>query len=367
MKTDPESPPPQRLVSLDALRGFDMCWILGLSLVMETLLKRFLPGTSFTGVVATQFEHVDWAGFHFEDLIFPLFLFISGVSMAISMPRRVERDGRASAAWHLIVRALVIFVLGVLFSGGLKDGIEQVRWLGVLQRIGIASAAAGLLCLTLDLTGLMLALLVLLLGYWALFIALPVPGVGTGGFEEGKNLANYVDQIWLPGRKYDGNHDPEGLLSTLPAIATALIGILAGYWLQLQETKPLRKIAVLVVGGLVMLTLGWLWHPIFPVVKKLWTSSFVLVAGGWSCVLLAVFYWIVDVRGWKRWATPFIWVGANPIALYIASGLGFFRIISERIAGHPGADWKWIAPVITFALVLLTARWLYQRKIFIKV
>lgn len=343
-----------------------MCWILGLSSVVVVLLKQFVPDSTLTRLVVTQFEHVAWSGFHFEDLIFPLFLFISGVSMSISMPRRVEKQGRGGAAGHLIVRALVIFALGVLFSGGLKDGLDEVRWLGVLQRIGIASALAGLLCLGFDLTGLLLTLIVLLMGYWVLFIALPMPGGGVGGFEEGRNIANLVDKLWLPGRKYDGDHDPEGLLSTLPAVATALIGILAGYWLQ-RDLKPLKKIGVLVGTGGTMLVIGWLWHPAFPVVKKLWTSSFVLVAGGWSAILLGVFYWVVDVQGWRRWATPFVWVGANPISLYIASGLGAFRTIAERLVGHPTGDWKWLAPVTAFTLMLATARWLYKKGIFLKV
>lgn len=366
MKSSSDPLPSPRLVSLDALRGFDMCWILGLSAVVAGLLKQCLPGAAVTRVVTDQFLHVAWAGFHFEDLIFPLFLFISGVSMAIAVPRRVERDGRLSAASHLVVRGLIIFALGVLFSGGLKDGLEQVRWLGVLQRIGIATALAGLLCLGFDLAGLLLTLLVLLLGYWVLFLTVSVPGVGLGGFDEGRNIANHVDKLWLPGRKYDGDHDPEGLLSTLPAVATALLGILAGYWMQC-DVKPLRKLGVLVGTGLALLALGWLWHPAFPVVKKLWTSSFVLVAGGWSALLLGLFYWLVDVQGWRTWATPFVWVGANPIVLYLASGLGFFRVIAERVVGQPVGDTRWLIPATAFALMLLTARWLYKRGILVKV
>lgn len=356
----------QRLVSLDALRGFDMCWILGLGTVVQVLLNRLSPGALLTESITTQLEHVDWEGFRFYDLIFPLFLFIAGVSMAIALPRRLDREGHASAMRHLIGRALILVALGVFFSGGLKDGWEKIRWLGVLQRIGIASAAAGMLSLWLGWRGLMVAALSLLGGYCLLLGFVPVPNFGAGDFAEGHNLTNYLDSIWLPGRKYDGDHDPEGILSTLPAIATALLGILAGKWITSSASSS-KKVLGLIGAGVVMIGLGWCWHPFFPIIKKIWSSSFVLVAGGWSALLLGVFYWIVDVRRWQRWTSPFIWVGANPITLYVCSGLGFFRTVSERLVGHPGKEWSWIAACTTFALMLLVARWLWKRGIFIKV
>lgn len=343
-----------------------MCWILGMGGVLQGVLKRFAPENAITAVVNTQLEHAAWEGFRFYDLIFPLFLFIAGVSMAIALPRRLEREGHASAVWHLFARALILVVIGVLFSGGLRDGWEKIRWLGVLQRIGIASAAAGMISLWLGWRGLIGAVVTLLVGYYALLALVPVPRFGAGDFAEGHNLTNYLDSIWLPGRKYDGDHDPEGLLSTLPAIATALLGILAGKWLA-NSTTPSKRVLGLLGAGVVMIALGWAWHPLFPVVKKIWSSSFVLVAGGWSAVLLALFYAVVDVHGWRRWTTPFVWVGANPIMLYVCAGLGFFRTISERLVGHPGKDWSWLGSCVTFALLLLLARWLYKRGIFIKV
>jgi len=355
-----------RLVSLDALRGFDMCCILGLTAAVEAVLGRFLPQSPLTAGLKTQFAHVDWAGLHFEDLIFPLFLFISGAAMAFSVPRRLEREGRATVIRHLIVRALVIFALGVIYSGGLSRGWDQVRWLGVIQRIGIASAVAGLLSIWLDVRGLAIATAVLLVGYWLLLSFVPVPGIGAGDFAEGRNLTNYLDSIWLPGRKYDGDHDPEGILSTLPAIGTALLGLLAGNWLS-RDMEPRRKVGGLLLVGVALLAAGWAWHPLFPVVKKLWSSSFVLVTAGWSAILLAGFYWIVDVRGWRRWCEPFVWVGANPISLYLAAGMGAFRAVNQRIVGPLSAEWAWVGSITVFALMLLTARWLYRRGILLRV
>ena len=358
--------PATRLVSLDALRGFDMCCILGLTALLDSLLKRFLPGSDFTAIVTKQFTHVPWEGLHFEDVIFPLFLFISGVSMTLALPKRIASHGKAGALKHLLVRAVIIFVLGVFASGGLSQGLEKVRWLGVLQRIAIATAAAGMLSLFLGRRGVICATVTLLGGYYLMLEFIPVPGVGAGNFTEGHNLTNYLDSIWLPGRKYDGNHDPEGILSTLPAIASALLGILAGQWLQ-GTASPKRKVLGFFVSGAILVALGWAWHPAFPVVKKLWSSSFVLVAGGWSAILLGVFYWIVEVRGWNRWCKPFVWVGANPITLYLVAGLGVFRTMAERLVGHPGVDEKWLTALIAFSLMLLFARWLFRRGILIRV
>ena len=355
-----------RLLSLDALRGFDMCWILGLSTVLSQMLNRAFPASPIVTDIATQFKHVDWAGFRFYDLIFPLFLFLAGVSLAIALPRRLAREGRGATVRHLLARAVILVVLGIIFSGGVKNGWDQIRWLGVLQRIGIASAAAGLLSLCLRTRGLIAAAATLLIGYFLLLRFVPVPGFGAGNFAEGMNLTNYLDSIWLPGRKYDGNHDPEGLLSTLPAIATALLGLLAGKWITGTAT-PLRKFGGLVTAGLLMLALGWAWHPFFPVIKKLWTSSFVLVAAGWSAILLGLFYGIVDILHWRRGLAPFLWVGANPIALYLCSGFGFFRIISERLATATPPPYDWLPATMTFAVMLATAQWLHRRQIFLKV
>lgn len=361
-----ETPPEtaaQRLVSLDALRGFDMCWILGLASLVKAFWSHFqFPGG---GMIEDQLEHVNWSGFHFYDLIFPLFLFIAGVSLAIALPKRLARDGAPATVSKLIVRAAILFFLGIFYSGGLNHGLDQVRWLGVLQRIALASCIAGLLSLWLSNRVLVFVTLVLLVGYWALLTFIPVPGAGTGNYAEGMNLTNYLDRLYLPGRKYDGDHDPEGMLSTLPAIATALLGILAGRWIK-GSSAPLIKASALILAGLLLLAVGWLWGFQFPVIKKIWSSSFVLVAGGWSAILLGLFYLIVDVWRVKWWTPPFVWVGANPILLYVCSGLGFFSTIASRLVGPLPKESSWVYAAASFAVLLLIAWYLYRKRMFIR-
>ena len=204
---------------------------------------------------------------------------------------------------------------------------------------------------------------------------MPVPGFGPGDHAEGHNLTNHLDKLYLGGRKYDGDHDPEGMLSTLPAIGSCLFGVLAGVWLKVEAPKN-RKVLGLAIAGGVLLTIGWLWAPWFPVIKKLWTSSFVLVAAGWSALLLSTFYWIVEVAGWRRWATPFIWIGLNPITIYFAGNVIDWPKLAARFAG--GEVQKWLNESVHVALgdlviglvgvsfCFLLAWFLHRRRIYLR-
>jgi predicted acyltransferase len=343
-----------------------MCWILGLGGVVQAVLKTAFPGATAAQFVSKQLEHVPWAGFHFYDLIFPLFVFLSGVSLAIALPRRLARDGVAGTCGHLLFRGFVLFLLGVYFSGGLKDGWEKVRWMGVLQRIGLASALAGLLSLRLSTRELVVVTFGILAGYAALLRWVPVPGMDGHSFAEGENLANYIDRTWLPGRKHNGSHDPEGLLSTLPAACSALFGVMAGRWLT-SARSPRQILTGLCAVGATLVVAGWCWHPFFPIIKKIWSSSFVLVAAGWSALLLAAFYWLTDIKGWNGWNAPFLWVGSNSIILYLLGGMGLFRTVSERLVVKPDPTGGWLGAAVAFAAMLALARWLYRRGIFIRV
>jgi predicted acyltransferase len=365
--------PSSRLVSLDALRGFDMLWITGGGLLGAAL--RAFGSDSNAAPLALQLQHVKWEGFHFEDLIFPMFVFIAGVSLVFSLPKMVVKDGFGGAVRRIFSRTVILFALGIFVSGGFSRGFDDVRWLGVLQRIALAYCGASLLSLWLKPRGLIAATLVLLGGYWALLTFVPVPMFGAGDFNEGHNLTNYLDRMYLPGRRYDVDHDPEGLLSTLPAIASCLIGVLAGLWLK-GEAKPGRKALVLAICGAVFVGLGWAWSPWFPVIKKLWTSSFVLVAAGWSAMLLAVFYWIIEIRGWRRWAEPFVWIGLNPIIIYVGGNMIEWPKIAARFTGgdlqkwlnfsaHPGAG-DLLTAFVAMGFSFLLAWFLHRRKLYLR-
>lgn len=372
-------------MSIDALRGFDMFWIMGADSLGQSL-ATLAGGQGLMRHVAEQLDHVAWEGFRFYDLIFPLFVFVAGVSSVFSLTKAMQDGGSDAALVRVLKRTLLLYVLGLFYYGGfagklLENGdftgkISDIRLMGVLQRIAIASGAAGILFIYCRPRTLVFWLVAILGGYWALMALVPVPGVGAGSFVEGKNLANWIDAQYLPWRKWDGDHDPEGLLSNLPAIGTCLLGVLAGIWLKSEKTNPGRKAGVLAVAGVCCLGLGFVWGLQFPIIKKLWTSSYVLVAGGWSLLLLAGFYQVVDVWGWRCWCRPFVWVGMNAIAVYLASNLVDFDRLAERFAGGDIKQFmdRSVAPgfgglVISLTSILLgvlLARSLYQRKVFIR-
>jgi len=359
----------QRLVSLDALRGFDMFWIIGAAGLVEGLRK--ISDTGPIKFVADQLEHQAWEGLHFEDLIFPLFVFIVGTSVVFSLSTTIQQSGRNPALKRIIRRAVLLYLLGIIYYGGFATPLEQIRLLGVLQRIALCYLFTALLFCYLKPRGLVIVCVGLLVGYWALMTFVPVPGFGQGNFAEGKNLANYLDQQYLPLRKWDGDHDPEGLLSTLPAIATCLLGVFAGLLLRSKSVRDQKKVVYLAGAGVAGVALGWLWGLQFPVVKKIWTSSFVLVTGGYSALLMALFYQVVEIWKYQRWAQPLVWIGMNAITIYMAVNLIDFGEIARRFVGgdlnrYCGAYGHLVVAVASLILEFWVLRLLYRRKIFLR-
>jgi predicted acyltransferase len=356
-------------MSLDALRGFDMFWIVGADGLVQAL-RKVSDNRAVQGL-AHQLEHVDWAGFHFEDLIFPMFVFIVGVSLVFSLGRTIEQEGRVGAVARIIRRALLLYLLGIFYYGGLSTPFQGMRLLGVLQRIAIAYLFAGLIFSFFSLRGRVAACFGLLLGYWALMTFVPVPEVGAGHFEPGQNLANWVDKHYLPLRRWNGDYDPEGLLSTLPAIANCLLGVFAGQLLKCHHCDT-RKVFYLVAAGVGAVLLGWLWDAQFPVIKNLWTSSFVLVAAGYSSILLGLFYLVIDVWKFQSWAQPFVWIGMNPITIYMIDNLVDISSIARRFVGgdlnrvYLGQYGDLAVALVGMAITFGIARFLYQRKIFLR-
>ena len=361
---------PVRLMSLDALRGFDMFWIVGGDALVGAL-RKLSDGPVIQGL-AGQLDHVAWAGFHFEDLIFPMFVFIVGVSLVFSLTRTIEQEGRKGAVKRIMRRAAFLYLLGIFYYGGFGTPFSEIRLLGVLQRIALAYLFAGLIFCFFQRRGRIIWCAGLLIGYWLLMTFVPVPGGTAGNFAEGQNLANWVDKNYLPLRKWDGDHDPEGLLSTLPAIATCLLGVLAGMLLRDTKRSDWNKVGHLAVAGVALVALGWLWNFQFPVIKKIWTSSFVLVAAGYSSMLLAVFYLVVDVWKYRKWAQPFVWIGMNPITIYLISNLVDVGQIAQRFAGgdlnklYLGRGGDLAVALVEVAITFGICGFLYQRKIFLR-
>jgi predicted acyltransferase len=369
-----------RVASVDALRGFSVFWLLGgegAALALGDVSKRGGPFIQSAGnFIATQFTHADWEGFRFWDLIFPLLIFVTGIAIVFSLPKVVEREGQGAAYVRIFRRAALLVVLGIIYYGGLSKFWPDIRLMGVLQRIGLAYLFAALLFLNLDWRGLIASCVVILVGYWAVMTFVPVPGVGAGQYEPNLNLANWIDANYLPGKQFDGNRDPEGMLSTIPAVATCVIGALAGLLLQSGLT-PGRKALIMIAGGAVMTLAGYLWGLQFPVVKALWTSSFVLVSGGYSLMLLGVFYVIMDIWKLQTWATIFIWIGANALALYFINGIAGFEPFAKRLVGGNVAGFladmigtgagRFLTHVVALAIATALAAYLYRRRIFIRV
>ncbi len=365
----------QRIASVDALRGFDMMFIMGGDSIGHAMEQMKAAESGVLYVLATQLNHVAWEGFRFYDLIFPLFVFIAGISLVFSLTKIVENEGRAAAVRRVIRRGFLLWFIGVLYYGGWSKSIEGIRLLGVLQRIGLCYLFAGLLFLYCKPRGLLIALGSLLLGYWALLTFIPAPGQDQVSFAEGMNLTNWIDSKYLPFFKWDGTHDPEGLLSTLPAIGTCLLGVFAGMFLRDPRTTGGRKALYLAGAGVAAIVLGHLWGLQFPVIKKLWTSSYVLVAAGWSAVLLAVFYWLIDVKGHARWAVPFIWIGLNPITIYLLGNVMSFDEIMGRVLGGPVKAWadgisQGLGDVLIslggMGLAVFICYYLHRRKLYIR-
>ena len=364
---------PDRLDSLDAFRGLT---IAGMILVNN-------PGS--WAHVYPPLRHAEWHGWTPTDLIFPFFLFIVGVAMTFSLGRRLEEDDRRRVHVRVIRRTLIIFGLGLLLSAFPDFRLAELRVAGVLQRIAVVYLVASLLVLRLSRRALAWTTAGILAGYWAALELIPVPGHGAGILTPEGNLAAWFDRLFLPGRMWQGTWDPEGLLSTLPAVATALLGVFTGDWIRSDRERSEIAAGMFTAGWLAILA-GLAWSIWLPLNKNLWTSSYVLFTAGAALEGLAVCYWLIDVRGRRSWARPAIVFGLNSIAVYVASGIVTSLLIWIRV-GSGGAEsslygWiyqnlfaSWAGPLngsLAFALAYVAFWWLpmallYRRGIFIKV
>lgn len=360
-----------RLVSLDALRGLDMLCILGIDRLFRALAEA--TRNPVFQILGAQMEHVPWAGLHVYDLIFPLFILIVGAAMVFSLDRIIERQGRGAAIRRVLRRSIILFLLGVFYMGGLAGGFHNVYLAGVLQRIAEAYVFAALIYCFFPQRPRAIAVwaVALLVAYWALLTFVPVPGVGHASYERGQNLAHYIDVHYLPGASVRDPADFEGsLLNTMGAVANCLLGALAGLLLKSERLAPRRKVACLVVAGAISLAVGYLWGLKFPIVKLLWTSSYVLVTCGYSAILLGLFYLVMDVWKRRRWAQPLIWVGMNSITIYLVANMVDFPRLARRLVGGEvffGAYGAVVLALGALGLELLLAWYLYRRQVFLRI
>jgi len=363
----------KRLYSLDALRGFDMFWIMGGEGIFIGLAT--LTGWPVFQWWAEQLEHVSWHGFVFYDMIFPLFLFIAGISFPFSMAKRIaNNDSPQSIYKHVISRGLILVLLGILYNNGVRFDLANLRYGSVLGRIGLAWMFGALIFMNTKLSFRIIWFWALLLGYWLLLLLFPAHDLGSSDiFSQEGNLASYIDRILMPGKLYLGNHDPEGLFSTIPAIGTALLGMFTGEFMlsKYLNDKPLKKVLYLILAAVALLIIGKIWNLVFPINKNLWTSSFVCFVGGISLLLFAIFYLIIDVWKFKKWAFFFVVIGMNPITIYLTERIVNFRSATRFFFGGitsllPEAWAPLIDGIGITAIAWVFLYILYKKKVFLK-
>ncbi len=363
-----------RLLSLDTLRGFDMFWITGGSKLVHALM--LVTGWKWLEVMDQQLTHPDWNGFHAYDLIFPLFIFMAGVSTPFSMDSRLAKSERKSLlARKAIQRGLILVLLGIIYNNGFfRLSWDDMRFASVLGRIGMAGMFAQLIYIYAPNRMLFVWFAVILMGYWLFMRYFPVPGCGAGLLTLECNPASYLDQILLPGKLHRTIHDPEGLIYTIPAIATGLLGIFTGMFLRRGEAHltPVRKTVLIAFAGFVFLIIALIWDLVLPINKNIWSSSFVLFAGGWSLLLLAFFYWIIDVLYIQKWTFFFVVIGMNSIVIYMLKKVIDFTYTADFfIGGALGHVSESFAALISI-LVFIIIQWvfmlvLYRNRWFLKV
>lgn len=362
-----------RIVSIDALRGFDMFWIIGADEIARGLGKANESG--WAQAVAAQLKHVRWEGFVFYDLIFPLFVFLLGMGIVFSLDKIIAKDGLWGAHKRIFRRFLLLFLFGALYDEGFIGLPDESPFSGVLQRLAWCYLFTSLLYCHLGRKALAGVLFTLLLGYWLLVAFVPPPGADHVDLRsgDGPHLPLYIDEHYLPFKEAGQKSDPEGLMSTIPAVASCLLGLFAGLLLMNQQVEARKKILIFLGAGAMMVVLGYTWGWLsFPVVKRIWSSSYVLVAGGYSAILVGLFYLVVDHLGYRQWATPFIWIGVNPLTLYLLSAVVDFHDLGGRLAGGPVAGLfgtygeLWVA-LVGLVLIILVARFFYKKGIFLRV
>jgi predicted acyltransferase len=364
--------PKERLQSLDTLRGFDMAMLVGGAGILIALSR--LTGWGWMEAIETQMHHVKWEGFRFYDLIFPLFMFISGVAIPYAINSKVEKGVAKSILFRKIfIRLLALIGLGFLYNGLLSRGFTNFRYVSVLSQIGFGYFFAALISLySKSIKGVIYWLLGIMGGVAVLQLFVPVPGYGAGTFAPGTSINAWLDQLLIPGRLYGEVFDPEGVLCIVSAVTITMMGTLAGYIIRSGKSAPAKKALYIAIAGVLAIAVSLALEPVYPVIKSMWTVSYVLRAAGVSALLLASFYYVIDVRGSKNWTLFFRVFGMNSITIYMADRIidfhGISRFFLNWTSVHINEQWG----ALFIACGVLVLQWalmlfLYRRKIFLRV
>jgi predicted acyltransferase len=336
-----------------------------------TVLAKY-SGAGWMQSLAEQMDHVPWAGFHFFDLIFPLFMFISGVAIPFALVSKLERKiPKAELAKKAVKRAIILVILGLIYNGVFSNGFENPRFASVLAQIGLAYLFTALIviysrsfkCSIYWLGG-------ILLGIAIVQLLVPVPGIGAGVLTPEACINGYIDRLFLPGRLYGGTFDPEGLLCILSAVTVTLMGSVAGHFLRNKTSNDQQKIKTLSLIGVSSIALAILLSTFYPIIKACWTSSFNLLTGGIGFLIITLFYWVIDVKGWKKWSFFFRVIGMNSIFIYMFYDLADPAQISDYLFGWTvlwGDLGQIISAVGSIALTWSLMYYMYKKSIFLRV
>lgn len=379
-----------RMLALDVLRGFTMFWIIG-SDSFQDAFKAIAEGSnvgfiqSVAAFLSNQFKHRSWEGFVFYDLIFPMFVFIIGISLVFSLQKIVAKEGKAVAYKRVFKRFLLMFALAVFYDEGffkmfdyanpqehtgvLYGHLDENLLCGVLQRLALCYAITSVLFLNLNLKGLIGVFIGITVVYWGALTFVKAPDQPELSWARDKNIVNYVDHHIPP---YGGS-DPESWAGTPLAVTSCLLGVFVAFFLQNKKYTLSQKVAYLIAIGAVMTTVGYLWGYFggYPIIKRLWTTTYVLVAGGFSCMLLGAFIYIIDIKKLQGWTPVFMWIGMNPLTIYMSTNILDYQALARRFVGGPieanlqpyGAL---LVSIVALTISILIVRFLYQKKVFLR-
>jgi predicted acyltransferase len=358
-----------RVLSVDALRGFDMFWIIGGRKIFQGL--DGVLHNSATQWINAQLNHAEWFGFTFYDIIMPLFLFLVGISMVFSFRKRLSQEPSKKKLWkHIVVRFVWLWIFGMIVQGKLLTyDIDQIKlFSNTLQAIAAGYVIAALLILYLPLLYQIAATIGLMLMYWALLVWIPVPEISAGVYSPEGNVALLIDKSIL--QSFQDGTTYTWILSSLNFGATTMLGVFTGYLFQTQVNAS-KRVYWLMIAGIALIGCSQLWAPFHPIIKHIWTSSFVLYSGGICLVMVSIFYLAVDVLGYRKWTTPLVIIGSNAIAAYVSAHIFDFKLIAavfvRGLEQYVGLWYPFVLSLGGFLILYSILKYMFDRKIILKI